>query len=131
MRQMNKLALLAMFAAFAVTAAVSAAVGFSAGVAKESNMYLTYPSFHSLVSRPTKPLQQDKEGVERYGLEANEYIDAGELYLNNALNDVYKIHAESEMALTEVNDFITEFNDFMQENNETDSGASGNRQYKR
>lgn len=119
MRQLNRLALLAMFAALAVTAAVSAAVGFSVGVTKESNMYLTYPSFHSLVSRPAKPLPQDKEGVERYDLEAKEYIDAGELYLNNALSDVYKIHAESETALTEVNSFITEFNDFMQESDET------------
>lgn len=116
MRRVNRLNAFIITAAFGLTAAASAAVGYGAGVVDGSNMYLTYPSFGSLISRPAKPSPEDKDDLRRYEDEGKEYVDAAERYLNNVLNDVTKISAEAETASAEANDFISEYNAIMQEN---------------
>lgn len=115
MRHTNKLALFVLIAAFATTAAASAAVGYGIGVTNGSNMHLTYPSFFSLVSRPVTPAPQVKKEVGRYEREGKEYVEAAELYLNNALEDINRISAEAEAAAAEADDFIAEYNRVMQE----------------
>lgn len=115
MRRLNRLNALILAAAFALTAALSAAAGYGAGVAGGTNMRVSYPSFYTLASRPLKPEMNDEADIERYEREGKEYAEAAELYLNNAMADINFIFYESDIATAEVNDFIAEYNQLMQE----------------
>lgn len=115
MRRINKLTPLIFAAALGLTAAVSAAAGYGAGVAQGTNMHMAYPSFFALVSRPVSPDMNNEADIERYEREGKEYVEAAELYLNNALADINLIFSESDTATAEANDFIAAYNQLMQE----------------
>lgn len=115
MKRLNRLNALIFAAALALTAALSAAAGYGAGVAEGTNMRLAYPSFYALTSRPVKPDMNDEADIERYEREGKEYAEAAELYLTNAMADIKSIFSESDSATAEVNDFIAEYNQLMQE----------------
>lgn len=115
MGRVNKLTPLIFTAALGLTAAVSAAAGYGAGVAKGTNMHIAYPSFYALVGRPGRPDMNNEADIERYEREGKEYVEAAELYLSNALADINLIFSESDIATAEANDFIADYNQLMQE----------------
>lgn len=114
MKHINNLTLF-LAATLAIAVAASAAAGYSAGVTKGSNLYFTYTSFSSLMARPVKPSSNDEKDVARYELEGQEYVEAAELYLNNAMADITRISNEIDTATAETNDFIDEYNKLMRD----------------